>query len=320
MTLLREILCGSLAATTTASLFSPLECVKTRMQIQMDPTANVHKIYPPQSNFLRNLLVTFQTDGVLLTWSHGFLGFVMRDFFYSGLRIGCYPTVRSFYSGGATTDRADIGLLPKILAGATTGGCAAALANPFDVFRVRMTVQGGVVDRHTGQLVTGMKQGQVPQYRSSWHCLQHAFRHEGLKGLYRGVEATSARAALLSAGQLASYDHSKTFFVQQGWMQEGRALHMVAAIISGLVATTVCNPADVLKSRLMMQRVGGGGVRVGATGVVTAWGVARSIWVQEGLVGFMRGWTPAYARAGPSYFIQMPIVEGLRGYFGLGTL
>lgn len=293
MTLLREILCGSLAATTTASLFSPLECVKTRMQVHMDPTANVTKIYPPRSNFMRNLLATFHTDGVLLTWSHGFLGFVMRDFFYSGLRIGCYPTVRSFYSG-ATTDRADIGLLPKIFAGATTGGCAAALANPFDVSRVRMTVQGGVVDRRTGRLVTGMKQGQVPKYQSSWHCLQHAFRHEGLSGLYRGVGATSSRAALLSAGQLASYDHSKTFFVQQGWMQEGRALHMVAAIVSGLVATTVCNPADVLKSRLMVQRVGGGGVG-GGVGVVTAWSVARSIWAQEGLVGFtgMRGWTPA---------------------------
>ena len=309
--MLREILAGSLAATTTASLFSPLECVKTRLQVQADPTANVQRIY--HQNFAKTLLSIFKSDGILLTWSHGFLGFVGRDFLYSGLRIGCYPTVRAMYAG-STTERSEIGLLPKILAGATTGGCAAALANPFDVFRVRMTVQGGVVCTKTGKLLTGLQQGTVPRYASSFHCLQEVFRTSGMKGLYRGVEATAARASLLSAGQLASYDHTKTFFIKQQWMEERQAV-VVAAIISGLVATTVCNPADVLKSRLMVQRGGGG-----AAGAVTAWSVGKSIFLQEGVMGFFRGWTPAYARAGPSYFIQMPIVEGLRHFFGLGAL
>ena len=41
---------------------------------------------------------------------------------------------------------------------------------------------------------------------------------------------------------------------------------------------------------------------------------------EQGLHGFYRGWLPAAARAVPSYFIQMPIVERLRGAFGVGSL
>jgi hypothetical protein len=315
MKVLREIACGSVAATTTASIFSPLECVKTRIQVQADPTANVRKLYT--HGFVRALISILKSDGILLTWSHGFVGFVGRDFFYSGLRIGCYPTVRSLYSS-STTDKNNIGLLPKIGAGATTGGCAAALTNPFDVFRVRMTIQGGVIDKETGKLLTGMKKGNLPKYNSSFHCLKETIRIEGWKGLYRGVVATAARAALLSAGQLASYDHSKTFFIKHDIMKEGNTLHMVAAIISGLVGTTVCNPADVLKSRLMIQSGGVGGSN--SAGIRALFSVAKLVWVQEGILGFMRGWGPAYARAGPSFFIQMPIVEGLRFFLGLEAL
>jgi dicarboxylate transporter 10 len=99
-------------------------------------------------------------------------------------------------------------------------------------------------------------------------------------------------------------------------MDEGKPLHLVAAIISGIVAITVCNPADVLKSRLMVQRGGSGEVAV----PVNIWAVAKDIWLREGLRGFFRGWGPAYARAGPSFFIQMPIVEGLRSFLGVEAL
>jgi hypothetical protein len=309
----REIIAGSIASSTTASMFSPLECVKTRLQVQADPTANVKIIY--NRGFMDALRSIVRTDGLLLTWTHGFAGFVLRDFFYSGIRIGCYPTVRSFYAGD-NTEKKDVGLLTKIFAGATTGGIGSALANPFDVFRVRMTVEGGVVDTKTGKLITGLKAGQVPRYHSSFHCFRDTLTREGIRGLYRGVEATSTRAAMLSAGQLASYDHSKTLLVKHGWMDEGKPLHLVAAIISGIVAITVCNPADVLKSRLMVQRGGSGEVAV----PVNIWAVAKDIWLREGLRGFFRGWGPAYARAGPSFFIQMPIVEGLRSFLGVEAL
>lgn len=305
-TQLREIAAGSIAASFTATLFSPLELVKTRLQVQEAP--GEPRLY---SGMLSALTKIAKEDGLRGLWTHGFFGFVARDFFYSGLRIGLYPTVRERLSGGA---KGEASLAQKVAAGACTGALGATIANPLDVVRVRMSVEGGRVAAD-GTLLTGMRIGQPRQWRSSLHCLVDTLRSEGLvQGLWRGVGPTMSRAALLSAGQLSSYDHSKTLLLRDGWLDEGRTLHIVAAIISGLVATTCCNPADVLKSRIMSARASG------AAGSVTALGVTREILRSEGLLGFWRGWTAAYARAGPAFFIQMPIVEAVRNALGVGSL
>ena len=123
----REYLSGSLASCTTAALFSPLECVKTRLQLQDMP--GWRRIYT--QGFLHALQQIYRQDGLLLLWSHGFAGLVGRDFFYSGMRTGMYPTVRGLIAPGRAPG--DISLTEKIAAGAVTGGLGAGLANPFDV-------------------------------------------------------------------------------------------------------------------------------------------------------------------------------------------
>ena len=306
----REVLAGSLAASFTATLFSPLEMMKTRLQVQEAP--GEARLY---GGILSGLRTVLAEDGVRGLWTYGFFGFVARDFCYSGLRIGLYPTVREGLSGGV---KGDASLAQKVAAGAFTGALGASIANPLDVVRVRMTVEGGRVDPASGTLLTGMRKGQRRQWTSSAHCFFDALQREGIvHGLWRGVGPTMSRAALLSAGQLSSYDHSKTVLQQWGWLQDGRTLHVVSAIISGLVATTCCNPADVLKSRVMSARASSGASGAAA---VTAFSVARQVLATEGVGGFMRGWTAAYARAGPAFFIQMPVVEALRAQLGVGSL
>ena len=301
----REIAAGSLAAGFTATLFSPLECVKTRLQVQDLP--GWPRVYT--RGLLATLSQVAREDGMLLLWSHGFVGFVGRDLLYSGLRIGLYPTVRAKLT---KTSADDASLPAKIAAGACTGALGAAIANPLDVMRVRMSCEFGV-GGSGGVLTTGMRAGHAPRWRSSLHCLVDCYQREGVvHGLWRGVGATVARAALLSSGQLASYDHSKRMLLRSGLADDHR-LHAVCAIISGLVATTVCNPADVMKSALMSA------AKEGAA-KPSALAIARSIVSTQGVRGFWRGWTAAYARAGPAFFIQMPIVEELRRRFGVGSL
>lgn len=238
----REIAAGSLAAGFTACLFSPLECVKTRLQVQDQP--GWPRLYC--RGFLAALMKIHAEDGIVLLWSHGFFGFVARDLCYSGLRIGLYPTVRAALSGGV--DKAEVKLSEKIVAGAFTGAIGAAIANPLDVVRVRMSCEGGVVNAQ-GRLTTGMRVGEIPRWTTSLHCLRDCAKREGvLVGLWRGVGATVARAALLSSGNLASYDQAKTILVHYGWEDSSR-LHAVCAIVSGLVATAMCNPADVRAHR-----------------------------------------------------------------------
>mmetsp|Transcript_33570 Transcript_33570/g.107932 ORF Transcript_33570/g.107932 Transcript_33570/m.107932 type:complete len:197 (+) Transcript_33570:304-894(+) len=194
-------------------------------------------------------------------------------------------------SRGAAKD--SVRLSEKIVAGALTGALGSALANPLDVIRVRMSCEGGVVSPTTGELTTGMRAGHKPRWHSSWHCLRDTAAREGvMAGLWRGVGATVARAALLSSGNLASYDHSKVALRRRGW-EDDTPLHVACAIIAGLVATTVCNPADVIKSAIMSAE------RDGVAGL-TVLGAARNV---------LR-----------TFFIQMPIIESLRRSFGVDTI
>lgn len=59
-----------------------------------------------------------------------------------------------------------------------------------------------------------------------------------------GFSYTSAKAKLLSASWLK--------------MNDGIMLHITASIAAGTVATTVCAPADVLKSRIQNAAAVGG--------------------------------------------------------------
>ena len=97
------------------------------------------------------------------------------------------------------------------------------------------------------------------KYRSVLGSIATIFKEEGLVGLWRGWAPTCARAAALSGAQLASYDHSKVLLLRWGaFEQEGKGLHFLCAMFSGVVAATACNPPDVLKSRMMLSSAAGG--------------------------------------------------------------
>jgi len=302
----REYLSGSLASSFTATVFNPFEVVKTRLQLQDMP--GWRRIYT--SGFVDALRTIWKQEGLLLLWSHGLCTIVARDFFYSGVRTGMYPNVRSAIAGDRSP--ADTFLVQKIAAGAVCGGVGSALANPFDVVRVRMIAEGGLVQG--GKLSTGMRAGHAPRWSSSISCCMDALKSEGIvRGLMlRGLGPSVSRAALLTAAQMSSYDHTKVLAKQYGLLSEGLVLHCVGAGISGLAAQVACNPADVLKSRVMSVRSSGASS--------TVFGVATHIIKNEGMSAFYKGFGPAYARIGPTIFFQMPIAEALRAAMGVRSL
>ena len=305
-TLAREYLSGSLASSITYFMFSPLEVAKTRLQIQDAPgwTRTHH------GGFMSTLREVLRQDGLLLAWSHGLAAGILRDFCYSGIRTGMYPTVRDAIAGSSTGDAS---LAEKIAAGATTGSVGAGLANGFDVVRVRMLAEGGQVDPASGKFTTGLRAGHSPRWPSSLHCLADTARTEGVFSglLLRGVSASMARAGLLTAAQMATYDHAKTIARRKG-IAEGVPLHVAAALLSGLAAAAACNPADVLKSRVMSARTTGSSS--------STLGMTWRIVTHEGPLGFYRGFSFNYARLGPTILIQLPVAEALRRAFGVQPL
>lgn len=119
----------------------------------------------------------------------------------------------------------------------------------------------------------------------------------------------------MTSGQLASYDHSKNFFLTHGFL-DGVPLHIVCSIISGLCATTAAAPADIIKTRIMNDRA-----RSAEGGKKLYSGVLDCLWktvTHEGPQALLRGWVPSYLRLGPHFLISLPLLEQCRKLFGLG--
>ena len=109
-----------------------------------------------------------------------------------------------------------------------TGAIGSALANPTDLVKVRMQAEAGRINPQTGLYETGLRKGFKPTYSSTSNAFIEIYRRDGLvRGLYRGAAATSLRAALLTGGQLSSYEQSKIFFKTEGIYKEGLQLHVL---------------------------------------------------------------------------------------------
>lgn len=55
--------------------------------------------------------------------------------------------------------------------------------------------------------------------------------------------------AFIAVGELATYDQSKSFIKSNFDGTEGFQLHVICSLITGVVATSVAAPFDLLKTR-----------------------------------------------------------------------
>jgi len=288
----KEWLAASGGCCIADGLLNPLEVVKVRLQLQSTG------YYPGLVGGLRRAAAE---EGVFRgLWWPGLYATWIRAFTTVGFRIGMYPTMKR----QLWTRAEEPPLRIKILSGMLSGGIGAAIFCPIEVVRIRMQAEGGRVGRD-GRLETGLYAGQRPRYATVLGTFRAILESSGvLRGLWGGAEWTVSRAAVLSGSQLASYDSLKRVAKERGLLEEGPALHMSCSLASGFIAQTCIQPVDTLRSVVMAQR--GGDVIPGI----------RS----EGPAYLYRGFIAACCRQGPIMLIQMPLVEGLRGFLGLGPL
>lgn len=71
---------------------------------------------------------------------------------------------------------------------------------------------------------------------------------------------------------------------------------MLASLLAGTVATTICAPADVLKSRIQAAAAASGGASSSSSKNNGLFQVLSQGLKQEGPLFLMKGWTPAWLR------------------------
>jgi dicarboxylate transporter 10 len=192
---------------------------------------------------------------------------------YGSTRFAIYETIKNKYKW-RTQQEASVSI--KICAATFSGFIGGIVGNPADWANVRM--QSDSVLPPTARR----------NYRSVIDAFVRFKQEEGWRVYTRGVWANSSRASIMTACQLASYDAFKDLLISQARLHDSLGTHFAASVLAGLVATTICNPVHVIKSRIMSLSENRSILYV-----------ARNLWQTEGKRWLFRGWAPSFIRTGP---------------------
>ncbi|MCJ1476517.1 Mitochondrial dicarboxylate transporter [Lambiella insularis] len=194
---------------------------------------------------------------------------LLRQITYSTTRFGIYEYLKNLNPGTPA--------FPTLVAMASTSGFLGGIAgNPADIINVRM--------QHDSALPAAQRRN----YRNAIDGLIRMTREEGWRSLFRGVWPNSMRAVLMTASQLASYDVFKDLLLTHTRLTDNLTTHFSASILAGFVATTICSPVDVIKTRVMSAKESEGLVKL-----------LTKIYKVEGAGWMFRGWLPSFVRLGP---------------------
>ncbi|EOB07166.1 Mitochondrial dicarboxylate carrier, partial [Anas platyrhynchos] len=283
--------CGSAGLVLTLHSLSPLPQVhlQTQQEVKMRMMGMAMRVV--------------RTDGFLALYN-GLSASLCRQMTYSLTRFAIYETARDRLGQGS---QGPPPFYQKVLLGAVGGERGRGTLGP-------------------GSLWPEEPRPQLSSGRSYSHALDGMYRvlrEEGLKKLFSGATMASSRGALVTVGQLSCYDQAKQLVLTTGLLSDNIFTHFLASFIAvsragsgagdppptspqGGCATFLCQPLDVLKTRLMNSQ--------GEYRGVTHCAMETA---KLGPLAFYKGFVPAAIRLIPHTVLTFVFLEQLRKYFGI---
>lgn len=270
---------GGIASAMAACCTHPLDLLKVHLQTQQQATHNLTSMG----------IHVVRTQGVLALYN-GLSASVMRQLTYSTTRYGIYEVVTAELK--KTND--PIPFYQKIAVAAAAGSVGGIVGNPADMVNVRMQNDVKTLDL-----------AKRRNYNHVFDGLYRTATEEGVSTWMRGVTMTSSRALLMTVAQIACYDQAKQFLLTTRFFKDNIITHFTASFIAGTIATSITQPVDVMKTRLMEAKPG------------QYKSVAHCILytAKLGPLGFYKGFIPAWVRLAPHTILTWIFLEQLRVFF-----
>ncbi|KAF4632955.1 hypothetical protein G7Y89_g5159 [Cudoniella acicularis] len=215
------LIAGSAARIAAASIVSPIEMFRTRMQASRS-TGGTHF-----AETLKGIGEMVASHGYTSLW-RGLTLTLWRDVPFSGIYWWGYERIR-----GAITEARERGrgrlleagdsrtrarsrsqsrenhtatFTDSFVAGASSGAVASILTTPFDVGKTRRQVFVDLSQK------SGIERGFAPEERSMPRFLWHIFKEEGFSGLWRGWIPRTLKVAPACAIMISCYEVGKRTF------------------------------------------------------------------------------------------------------------
>ncbi|KAI1322972.1 mitochondrial carrier domain-containing protein [Xylariaceae sp. FL0255] len=269
---------GGSASSMAACVTHPLDLVKVRLQLRSgDAPKNM-------SGTLMQIVRNTGSRGLY----DGLTASLLRQMTYSTVRFGVYEDLKR-----RTIPEGQKPKLPVLIGLSAFSGLLGGLSgNAADVVNVRM------------QQEASLPLHKRRHYRNGLDGMIKMARYEGFMSWFRGVWPNSTRAALMNASQLASYDTFKGLLMTYTGLGDTTTTHFASSLMAGFVATTICSPVDVIKSRVMSANT--------SKGIVS---LVAEIYAKEGVTWMFKGWVPAFLRLGPQTICTFLFLEAHRNTY-----
>lgn len=128
-------------------------------------------------------------------------------------------------------------LLPTMLASASAGMIARIPCHPIDTCKAKIQVQ-----RSGGEA-----------YRNVFIALSNTFKHEGVRGLYKGFGTAFIGSAPAGCLYFTSYEASKKFLTSVSGDRASLLVDFTSGLIAEVFSCVLWVPIDVIKERLQVQ-------------------------------------------------------------------
>jgi hypothetical protein len=178
-----------------------------------------------------------------------------------------------------------IALATNFLYSASAASTAVLFTNPFDVAKTRLQLQGELIEAGKG----------VKIYNGPIDCMLKTIRIEGLRGAQRGLTTAITREAVLNFFRIGMF--SPVLKMYHPHDSPAPIYKKIAAgITTGSTAALICNPLDIIKTRMQAQAYGENanvGYQHPFSGVKDGF---KNLLKKEGVLGLWKGVSPSVLR------------------------
>jgi len=217
----------------------------------------------------------YSTNGIRGLYS-GLSAAFLRQWMYGSFRVGIYSyLINADREKGMKTS-----FVQTVSYGALSGGIGSFVGTPSEVALVRLSADQRLPPE------------QRRNYGNVFSCLLRIAKEEGIPKLWTGALPTVLRAIALTSSLLPTTTFLKPH-IKESFppfiSSNTYSVTFFATLLASFVANTVCNPFDVVKSRVQQQKPGPDGV-LPYKNMVDCF---QKCLKNDGMTVFMRGWTPA---------------------------
>ncbi|WWC97275.1 hypothetical protein V866_004154 [Kwoniella sp. B9012] len=182
------LIAGSLARTLSATVISPIEMFRTRLQA----LPSVERGTPTYASTAKDMTQLVQTKGVTILW-RGLGPTLWRDVPFSGIYWASFELLKSYLISPSSPLPPLSPITTSFISGFVSGTLSAIVTQPFDVLKTRRQVFNPSPECVTTRAAT------IP-------LAMHVIRTEGWQALFAGLSARCGKVAPACGLMIACYE------------------------------------------------------------------------------------------------------------------